>query len=215
MEEHDFFEVIGTQRAMRHLKPDPVPPELVDRLLWAATRAPSGGNAQNWRFIVVTEPETKRRLQEIYRGGEAGYAAHLRAAAGDETAEAAPAPPEITPERARSLRSARHLTEHLHEAPVIIIACVFPQEVNQGVASGASIYPAVQNLLLCARALGLGATLTTIYLWNEDELRDLLGIPPTVKTGALIPIGWPQGKFGPGLRKPVETVTYYERWGQR
>jgi len=96
---------------------------------------------------------------------------------------------------------------------VIIIPCAFGQTVNAGIASGASIYPAIQNLMLAARALGLGTTLTTLHRFHEDEVRKSLGIPGTVDTAALIPVGWPKGKFGEGLRQPVEAVTYWEQWG--
>jgi len=100
---------------------------------------------------------------------------------------------------------------------VIIMACTFkaPGSVNQGIAEGASIYPAVQNLMLAARALGLGTALTTIHRTDEPRVREILGIPDTVDTAALIPLGWPKGRFGAGLRQPVETVTYWETWGNK
>jgi nitroreductase len=207
--ESDFFEVVSTQRAMRRLKPDPVPEDLIKKVLWAATRAPSGGNRQGWRFVVVTDPAKKKRLQELYSDGwerlvKSGYA-QPRADLPKEEAES----------NDKVLKSSQYLSDHLHEVPVIIMVCTFAgdRSVNQGVAAGASIYPAVQNLMLAARALGLGTALTTIHRWNEEEVRTALGIPDTVDTAALIPLGWPKGKFGTGWRKPVEDVTYWDTWG--
>jgi nitroreductase len=207
--ESDFFEVIGTQRAMRRLKPDPVPEELIKQLIWAATRAPNGGNRQPWRFLVITAPETKKRIQELYLNAweqyaKSGYTGTPRGMS-----------PEAAAANERVVRSAQHLAEHVHEAPVLILACAFGQGPNQGIASGSSIYPAVQNLMLAARAIGLGTTLTTLHRWHEDEVRKLLGIPDTVETAALIPVGWPEGRFGAGPRLPVEAVTYWDRWGAK
>jgi nitroreductase len=207
----DVFEVIRTQRAMRRLKPDPVPEELIGKVIWAATRAPSGGNRQGWRFLVVTDAEKRKRLQQLYSDGWERYVK-----TGYGQAQAA-MPPEEAANQARTLRSAQYLADHLNEVPAIIIVCSLSPDasVNQGVAAGASIYPAVQNLMLAARALGLGTALTTIHRWNEDGVRELLGIPNTVDTAALIPLGWPKGHFGEGPRKPVEDVTYWENWGAK
>jgi nitroreductase len=207
--ERDFFEVIGTQRAMRRLKPDPVPAEYIKKILWAATRAPSGGNRQGWRFLVVTDPAKKLALQQVY-----GPAWNRFVAAGYGRQNAG-LPPDQAESNEKVLKSTQYLADHLHEAPVIIMACAFknPGSVNQDIASGASIYPAVQNLMLAARALGLGTALTTIHRTNEPRVREILGIPETVDTAALIPVGWPKGKFGAGLRQPVEDVTYWDAWG--
>ena len=207
--EHDIFGVIGTQRAMRRLKPDPVPEELIKKLIWAATRAPSGGNTQPWRFLVVTDAEKRKKLQELYLDGwnryvKAGYSD--RPSSGSEEADAA---------MARTLTSAQYLADHLHEVPVHIIPCTWKLEVNTGIASGSSIYPAIQNLMLAARALGLGTALTTIHRWNEEGVKQLLGIPESAETAALIPVGWPKGKFGAGPRLPVEAVTYWDQWGAK
>jgi nitroreductase len=204
--ERDVFEVIGTQRAMRRLKPDPVPEELIKKVIWAATRAPSGGNTQPWRFLVVTEGEKRRELQRIYSDAweqyvKAGYT------------NRPPLPPEQEAAQARTLKSAQYLADHLHEVPVHIIPCTWKLEVNTGIASGSSIYPAIQNLMLAARALGLGTALTTIHRWNEEKVKELLGIPETAETAALIPLGWPKGRFGAGPRLPVEAVTYWDGWG--
>ncbi len=204
--ENDFFEVIGTQRAMRRLKPDPVPEEYIKKIIWAATRAPSGGNRQGWRWLVITDPENKKKIQEWYNEGwsrmiESGYGAGANL----------PEPERLSNERV--MKSATYLAEHLHEVPVLILACSLTG--NGDITSGSSIYPAVQNLMLAARALGLGTALTTVHRGRQKEIRELFGIPESVETAALIPVGWPKGKFGSGFRKPVEDVTYWEKWGAK
>ncbi|MCC7366317.1 MAG: nitroreductase family protein [Dehalococcoidia bacterium] len=194
----DIFEAMGTQRAMRRLKPDPVPDELIQQLLWAATRAPNGGNVQPWRFIVVQDPATKQALQRIYKTQWDRYIANLP-----------PPPPGTRPS------AGAYLAEHMHEAPVLIIPCGFLLDINSGIASGSSIYPAVQNILLAARALGLGAALTTLHRQDEGAVRELLGIPENAHVACVIPVGWPMGKFGPVNRKPPEEVTYWDHWGAK
>jgi nitroreductase len=208
--ENDVFEVIGTQRAMRRLKPDPVPDEHIKKILWAATRAPSGGNRQPWRFLVVTDAEKRQALGALYRSVWEEYAKAGYGTAGrDLDAEDAV-------DNDRVLRSAQYLADHMGEAPVLIVVCTFAgSAVNSGVAAGSSIYPAIQNLMLAARALGLGTALTTLHRQKQDEVRELLGIPETVATAALIPLGWPMGRFGSGRRKPVEDVTYWDAWGAK
>lgn len=209
--ESDFFTVIGSQRAMRRLKPDPVPEELIKKVIWAATRAPSGGNRQGWRFIVVTDSAKKKRLQEIYSQGWEGFVKAGYGSGGKQL------PPAEAESNEKVMRSSQYLSDHLHEVPVIIMVCSLAADrsVNQGIAEGASIYPAVQNLMLAARALGLGTALTTIHRLDEAGVREALGIPDTVDTAALIPLGWPKGKFGEGFRKPVEDVTYWDAWGAK
>jgi len=113
----------------------------------------------------------------------------------------------------RVMKSATYLAEHMHEVPVLILACSLTG--NGDITSGSSIYPAVQNLMLAARALGLGTALTTVHRGWQKEIRELFGIPESVETAALIPLGWPKGKFGSGFRKPVEDVTYWEKWGAK
>ncbi len=201
----DFFEVVTTQRAIRRLKPDPVPDALLRRILDAAVCAPSGGNRQNWGFVVVRDPATRARLGQIYREcfSELLKVPYYR--------DAAAAPPDSP--AGRVLASARHLAEHLAEAPVLILACVSADGTRPTLLTGASIYPAVQNILLAARALGLGSCLTTIHRFRDQQVRELLGIPPEFETAALIPLGWPLGKFGRPPRRPVSEVTYADRWG--
>jgi nitroreductase len=205
----DLFEAIGTQRAMRRLKPDPVPKGHVKKILWAATRAPNGGNVQPWRFLVVVDGEKKKRLQEMYAEQWVKYIEV------DQGRPRADQSPEAIRSHARTLAAGQYLADHLHEAPVIIIPCGFLLAVNTGIASGSSIYPAIQNLMLAARALGLGTVLTTLHRQNEGAVRELLGIPENAHIAAVIPVGWPMGRFGAGPRLPVEAVTYWDQWGAK
>jgi nitroreductase len=200
----ELFDAMRTMRAMRRLKPDPVPDELIREIIEAGTWAPSGGDSQHWRFIVVKDPQIKQQLQLRYqRAFEA-----LK-----ERFHAAPLPPGKTESQKQRMLAARdHLTEHFHEAPVLIVCCLVGDS-GSGVANGASIYPSVQNMMLAARALGLGATLTTRHLLYEKEVDEILGLPRDAHTFAIIPIGYPLGNFGPVSRAPVEQVTFLDRWG--
>lgn len=207
-DEIGLFEAMYSQRAVRRLKPDPVPDELIHKLIEAATKAPSGGNRQPWSFITIREAATKRKIGEWYLD------AWDRTYGAIPQEERAKAPPVFQ----RTLRAAEHLAHHLHEAPVLIMVCARdappPGGGNQAGHYG-SIFPAVQNLLLAARGLGLGASLTTLHKLHEDEVKELLDIPETAETIALIPIGYPMGKYGPTTRRSVEEVLYRERWGKR
>jgi nitroreductase len=219
-----LFEAIYSARSIRRLKPDPVPEELITAVLDAAIRAPSGGNAQSWAFIVVRDPDQRRQLGAIYRKAsdiaEAVYAARGR-------------PPNLTERQfARLMTSGAHLWEHMGGAPVLLIPCSHrpalpPREaLPPAIAArwegevayadrirGASIYPAVQNIILACRALGLGTVITTNHIRCEDEVKAVVGIPEDVSTWALMPIGWPLDKFGPLTRRPLAEVTYADRWG--
>ncbi|MDE3095243.1 MAG: nitroreductase family protein [Chloroflexota bacterium] len=198
----DFFDVVRTQRAMRRLKPDPVSDDDLWTILDAAIHAPSGGNAQGWNFIVVRDEAAKRTIGAWYLDGwNKVYGRNREAMLANEA-------------MARTFRSADYLANHLAEVPVLIIAT---QRGNRGadLSAGASIYPAVQNLMLAARALGLGTTLTTLHRLHEQDVKELLGIPADVDTMALIPVGHPRGSFGEPARLPPEKVTYWDRWGER
>ena len=200
----DVFEAIGTQRAMRRLKPDPVSDGDLWTLLDAAIKAPSGANSQPWNFLVIRDPETKRKIGEHYLDAwNRSYGAGPGRAMRDN------------PRMAGVYRSAEHLAHHLAEAPVLIIVTTRAGGGGLSPLAGASIYPAVQNLMLAARALGLGTTLTTLHKLHEQEVKELLGIPEEAQTMALIPVGWPKGRFGPPVRLPVEQVVYWEKWGDR
>jgi len=213
----DLFEAMSTLRSVRRLRSDPVPDDLLRKVLTAATWAPNGGNAQPWRFLAVRDPELRRELGRTYEAlwmsfRDAYAAKRLGNLEGDARARAQ-----------RMLDSADYLAHHFHEAPVIVIPCVEIAHLaitdagldRPCLVGGATIYPAVENLLLACRAVGLGTTLTTLLCAKEPEIRALLGIPDGWATCAHLPIGWPQGKgHGPVRRKPIEKVAYLDRWEQ-
>ena len=204
---HDFFEIVYSCRAMRRLKPDPVPDELIARILRAGMQAPNGGNTQKWRFLVVKDPAIKKAVQAWYKKA-------YDEVIGPRYGSSEP-PPGITKEKYKRQHDAvEYLTEHYHEAPVWIVACL-EDGPNPNRSAGASIYPAVQNMILATRALGLGTTLTTRHLLFEKEAEAALGLPPGVHSYAILPIGWPIGKFGPVGRAPLDEFVYQDRWGQK
>ncbi len=199
----NLFEAMHTQRAVRRFAPDPVPSEAVSRVLAAATRAPSGGNSQPWSFLVLRDAEVRRQVGALYRDAwEAGGIDRFTS--------------DPDPAKARVYKSAKYLAERMGEAPVLVLACIESGGRGPSFTTGASIYPAVQNLMLAARALGLGTVITTIHRGREGEIKKLLSIPDDVTTAALIPMGYPAegASFGPVRRRPVSEVTYLDRWGQ-
>ena len=201
----DLFQIIRTARSMRRLKPDPVPNELIRNILEAGVCAPSGGNMQRWRFLVVRDPQIKLTVGAYYkRAWDEQVAPRYRAGE--------PAPGMSRERFLRLLDAAEYLAAHIHEAPVWIVPCLEGGTPTR--TSGSSIYPAVQNMLLAARALGLGATLTTLYLSFEKEAEAALGLPAGAHSYALLPIGYPMGRFGPVRRVALSDVVYEDRWGQ-
>ncbi|MBM4441924.1 MAG: nitroreductase family protein [Candidatus Rokubacteria bacterium] len=208
----DLFEIIETTRAMRRLKPDPVPDELITKILQAGVCAANGGNSQTWRFLVVKDAAIKKKVQVYYKRA-------LDEVIGPRYRTSAPPPGVSREQYDRQHAAVEYLTEHFHEAPVWIVACLdhshggVQSAVPPGRMAGASIYPAVQNMLLAARALGLGATLTTRHLLYERESEAALGLPPGVHSYAIIPIGYPMGKFGPVGRGPLKDIVYLDHWG--
>ncbi len=201
----DLFEIIGTTRSMRRLKPDPVPPDLVRQILEAGTCAPSGGNMQRWRFLVIKDPAIKQAVGALYkRAWDETVAPRYRAGE--------PAPGTSRERFLRMLDAAQYLADHIQEAPVWIVPCLQGETPTR--TAGSSIYPAVQNMLLAARALGLGATLTTLYLNFEKEAEAALGLPADWHSYAILPIGYPMGRFGPVRRISLADVVFEDRWGQ-
>jgi nitroreductase len=201
----DLFEIIRTTRSMRRLKPDAVPDELIRKILEAGVCAPSGGNMQRWRFLVIRDRKIKETVGVLYkRAWDEQVAPRYRSGE--------PAPGSSREQFERMLAAAAYLANHIHEAPIWIVPCL--EGATPTRTSGSSIYPAVQNMLLAARALGLGATLTTLYLQFEKESEAALGLPPNVHSYALLPIGYPMGRFGPVRRVPLADVVYEDQWGQ-
>ena len=201
----DLFDAINTQRAIRRLKPDPVPDEMIDKLLSSAVKAPTGGGKQNWSFIVIKDSDMKRKIGDLYlkERGTAGP-------------QGFPTGNDMTPQQRRIYEGAQYLEDHIYEVPVFIIACIKLSSPVTDVTAGASIYPAVQNILLAARGLGLGSVLTTRQKRFEKNVKDLLGIPDDVETAALLPIGFPADgvEYGPTTRKPLSEVAFQDTWGK-
>ena len=201
----DIFEIMQTTRAMRRLKPDPVPDALIAKILAAGQCAASGGNTQRWRFLVVKDPARKKAVQVYYKRA-------FDEVVGPRYRSSAPPPGSNAERYKRQLAAVEYLTDHYHEAPVWIVACLEGDNPNR--TAGSSIYPAVENMILATRALGLGTTLTTRHTMYEKEVDAALGIPSGWKSYAILPIGWPMGRFGPLGRGPLKDVVYGDRWGQ-
>jgi len=209
-----LYEAMRTTRAVRRLRPDPVPDAVLRRVIEAATWAPTGGNRQAWRIVAVRDAEKKRRLGELYRGPWERYARAQRR-------QLEQLPPESRARGERTLRAADYLATHLDTAPVILVFCFNPEHLmitdsslgRPSVVGGASLYPAVENLLLACRAEGLGCVLTTLLCMSEPEIRPLLELPEPWATGAYVPIGYPVGGgHGPLSRKRVEEMAFLDRW---
>jgi nitroreductase len=200
-------EAMLTQRAIRRLKTDPVEDELVLHLIELALRAPTGSNAQGWEFIVVRDAKVKAELGRVNR-----QAWGLYNRIGQRRTRQ-------NPQRRKILEAVQWQAKHFEEAPVIVVPCLkgfyFPLWHFPTATYFGSIFPAVQNLLLAARAVNLGAALTTIPLWNLMRVRRILGLPWRVTPCAVIPLGWPMGHYGPTTRKPVQEVVSYDRYGRR
>lgn len=213
MAEPGIFEIIYSTRAMRRLKPDPIPEETLKKIVDAGTRAANGGNMQEWAFVLVRDPDLKRFIRDYYWNTWQ----QLRAKGVIATTN-------LPPAQQRMLDAAAHLAAHLDDAPVILLACAPKQylpfaPMNHPRASmlavQGTVFPAVQNILLACRALGVGATLTTIHCFFEEELKQKVGIPDTMEIAAMIPMGYPQGKFGPVTRRPVEEVVHWDCFGNQ
>ena len=199
-EDLPLLEAIRTTRAIRRLKPDPVPAALIRKVCEAGTFAPSGGNRQPWKFIAVTEPERRAWVAERYLPIFRRYIAPALKAA-----EA----PDFPERKRRNAFAALHLAEHLHEAPVHLFVAGWKR---RGSEQTQALFPAIQNILLACRAVGLGASLTTLHTAFRDELDPWLGLPPEIPSCALIPIGWPIGRYGTPPRESVDEKLFWERY---
>jgi nitroreductase len=198
----DVFEAIYTSRALRRFKPDPVPEEIVFQLIDAAIRAPTGHNSQDWRFVVVTDPDSRQKMQEwSERAWEMAFPAYQT----DDAIDALPRTQRL------SIRSVKDLAFSLGSVPLIVVVCGLRGKHS---SPGGSHFPAIQNMLLAARALGLGGSIFNLPLVGGNDVYDLLGIPESNEIYACVPIGYPTDKPGPLSRKPVKKVTYMERFGE-
>ena len=195
----NVIEAMETCSATRYLKPDAVPQDLIERVIYAATRASSPGNSQQWDFIVVRNPEAKQKIRDLLAP---------RFKAMREGAS-------TTGRVSRMLAGATHLAESLNEVPAIIFVCgpvAYPPNAPMEQFVWSALYPAAQNLIVAARSLGLGTTFTTFHMFMESELRELLGIPEGIKFGVMIPIGWPRNDFVKVTRKPISKVIHWDKW---
>lgn len=199
-----LFETMYTTRALRRFKPDPIPDEVLFQLFDAAIRASSGQNVQDWRFLIVTDRRVKQAMQQWAEEGWSRYSA--RFAENPEDIDRLPRSQRL------SLRSVEHLAKHLGEVPAVIVVTGLRGRHS---TPGGSTFPAVQNLQLTARALGLGSSIFNLPLGHVDELMEMLGIPENNQVYCLLPIGYPTDRQGPVRRKPVKEVVYLERFGQR
>jgi nitroreductase len=200
-EELPLLEGIRTTRAIRRLRPDPVPPALIRKVCEAGTFAPSGGNRQPWTFVAVTEPERRAFVAARYRRAADAYFSELREKLADANFPEA---------RKRNLRSAIHLGDHLHEVPVHLFVAGWKRRREPQFQA---LYPAVQNVLLACRAVGLGASLTTLHRAYGEEIDAFLGLPPERPSCVLLPVGWPLGRYGRPPRRPIDESLHWERFG--
>jgi nitroreductase len=202
-------EAMRTQRSIRRIKSDPVDDSLVLHLLELATKAPTGSNAQNWEFIVVKDREVVAKLGHLNRRAlKIGGPIYKRIIAR-----------RMNDQMLRIEKAVQWQADHFDEIPVVVVAClkgVIPLWPSMATSSAyGSIYPAVQNLLLAARAAGLGAALITMPLWSKLLARRALGLPWNVTPCAVIPLGWPIGKYGPTTRRPVGELVSLDKYGNR
>ena len=208
-----FFDLVGQVRAMRRLKPDPVPLEMLRKILEAGVQASSGQNTQPWAFLVISDPDERDWFGKKY-----GHAIETRFGGFDQLQD------DDDSSLARQMRAVQYQCEHMHEFPVILLVAGkrdWPFKVAEKDRVGlappnyGAVYPCVQNILLACRSLGLGAALTTMHQVFEDELHAHFNIPDDFGVVVSIPIGWPMGKFGPVSRKPAADMTYFNSWASK
>jgi nitroreductase len=206
----DLYDGLMTTRAMRRFTDEPVSDDAIQACLRAAVQAPSGGNIQPYQFVVVTDPDLRRGLADIYLRSWNRYEPAV--------AKLMPNGPDE-----RNHRASDHLAHHLADVPVHVLVIapkitmvVSDEEGEMEVGPVyASIYPAVQNFILAARAQGLGTVLTTVFRVYEDEVRTLLGIPDKYEVLVLLPLGHPTGTWGVARRRPAESITSWNQFGAR
>ena len=186
-----------TQRAIRRFKPDPIPDDVLEDIMEATIRAPNGGNTQQWRFVIVKDEENRRKLGELYR--EAWWA---------KRADAGIMGPEDLPPGKNSMQSARRLADEIGKTPVMVLICA----TAKGAQAAGSVIPSAQNMLLAARAFGIGGTITTLHPVVEERVHTLFGIPDDAQVVYCMPLGYPRGSFGSVQRKPLTEVCGVESW---
>ncbi len=190
-------EAMFTQRAIRRFKKDPIPATVMEDIMQAAIRAPNGGNNQQWHFIVVQDAEKRRQLAELYR--EAWWA---------KRADAGIMGPQDIPPGKSSMRSAMRMADEIGDAPAMVLVCA----TSRGAQAAGSVIPSAQNMLLAARAFGIGGTIATLHAVVEERVHALFNIPDTAQVVYCMPFGYPRGSFGPVTRLPLNEVCNYDRW---
>ena len=190
-------EAMFTQRAIRRFRHDPIPAEVMDDIMQAAVRAPNGGNNQQWHFIVVQDADKRQQLGELYH--EAWWA---------KRADAGIRGPQDIPPGKSSMRSAMRLANEIGNAPAMVLVCA----TAKGAGAAGSVVPAAQNMLLAARAFGIGGTIATLHPVVEERVHALFGIPDTAQVVYCMPFGYPRGTFGPVTRRPLAEVCGYDQW---
>lgn len=199
----DVFEAMYTSRALRRFKPDPVPEDVAFQLIDAAIRAPTGHNSQDWRFVLVTEQAAKEQMQAW---SERAWTMAFPNYPTDESIDALPRTQRL------SIKSVKDMAHSLATVPLIVVVCGLRGKHS---SPGGSHFPAIQNMLLAARALGLGGSIFNLPMVGGNGIYELLGIPETNEIYACVPIGYPTDKQGPLSRKPVKKVAYKERFGEK
>lgn len=213
----DLYEMMSTLRAVRRLKPDPIPDDVLQRVLQAACWAPTGGNNQPWRVVVVRSPERKQAIAELYAPEWRKYTDF-----GRRRADKAGVTGDAQAAMERTLAAGDFLADHMADAPALLLFIANPAMMaitdknldRVSMVGGGSVYTAVQNAMLACRAEGLGCTLTTLHCLREPEVQAVLGIPPEWATLALVPIGYPASKgHGPITRQGPEKLAFDDTFG--
>lgn len=203
-----LLEGMATTRAILRFRPDPIPDEDLDTILWHASRAPSGSNRQPFRFIVLRDGERARAARSLLGDAFRAEWQSKRAHDGYDTGSGL----DPSSRKARTARAMQRFVDEFEQTPVVVLACHHDYRPST-VFDGANVYPACQNLLLAARALGYGGVMTMWHVLVEDELRALLDVPDGVTLAATIALGRPEGSHGPVRRRPIAEIVYEDAWG--
>jgi nitroreductase len=196
----EVFGVLGTARAIRYLRPDPVSDGYVEALVWAATRASSADNTQPWRFVAVTGQDQRQRIADAV----SGFAEFSRDLAEPSDASST-----------RTRQAATHLQRNLATAPLLLFVCGrndYPAAAPQERYLWSALFAATQNVVVAARALGLSAVFTMLHVANPSGVRSVLGVPPDYKIASMLAVGWPDRPAGPVARRPVQDVIFRDAW---
>ena len=192
---------LRTTRAIRRLKSDPVPMALVKKVCEAGTFAPSGGNRQPWFFVAVEDKDKREKIASLY---QKTFTSYIEPAI--EAAKSADYPEA----KRRNMKAAIHLANHLHEAPILLFVAGY---TRRGMPQGQALYPAIQNILLACRAVGLGVSLTSAHRAYGEEIDTLIGLDPAKTPSiAMLPIGWPKGKYGRPTRRSIDSCFFVDEY---